>query len=239
MFNEIESAGDRIHSITKIPKQNQKEKSCLYYLLNFEIWGSYKEWGTKDLPSRRNTALGNLTHLTTIMIYDIKEFKLNHLQYSKYVSQILLWLTKCLAYYDIIKTILTKKKVDNESLDGSEKRIVINNHFPLPKETTKIASIDYNGNDNDPDTNLNLAKIYEEEKDSSYNIMSEKSKGIVKSRWNSSRPNPKTDDIQRPRNVTSSIFSRDTTVEASDEVSKSKFIALIHSCFALIPRWDK
>lgn len=43
LFNEIDSAGDKIHAISKITREKTLHKKCLMYLWNFEIWGSFKE----------------------------------------------------------------------------------------------------------------------------------------------------------------------------------------------------
>lgn len=63
----MNSAGDRVKDI-----KNKPHKIALMYLINFEIWGTYKNSVNKGLLSRRDFALVSLGHLTTSAFYEIK-----------------------------------------------------------------------------------------------------------------------------------------------------------------------
>lgn len=121
MLNEIDSAGDKIHDISKIKYTPTMYKSCLLYFWNFEIWGSYKKSERKTLCGRREVALNELNNLTNRLVIAIKEFQLNNTNYEKYVSSIIMNISKVLLYFDILRTTLSKKKQELTVMDYSDK----------------------------------------------------------------------------------------------------------------------
>jgi hypothetical protein len=67
LVNKVDSAGDRLKDI-----RNKPYETTLMYLINFEIWGSYKSWANKGLLARREAALASLGHLTNESYYEIQ-----------------------------------------------------------------------------------------------------------------------------------------------------------------------
>jgi hypothetical protein len=67
LVNKADSAGDRLKDI-----RNKPYETTLMYLINFEIWGSYKSWANKGLLGRREAALASLASLTSESYYEIQ-----------------------------------------------------------------------------------------------------------------------------------------------------------------------
>ena len=215
---------------TEVPistSNSSRIKSFYYFLHNFEIWGSFNNSFFKGLVERRQTALLSLIRLTNYLVYEIKEFKNKHQNYDKYVSEVLWNIFKILIYFDLVKTLLLKKK-DFNSIDHSDKNIknyssLVSNNF----QKEKNSSIGKDFNQVEKIIKLNMSNIQEEDKESSYNLMSlnHKEEVFVKRR-RSSNSVRKIEEIKESislcRNPTASIFSNDTINDIQLEASRSK-----------------
>jgi len=97
-------------------------QSFYLFLNNFEIWGSFNNSSFKGLLDRRQEAILSLNHLIATLVFEIREFKSKHVNYGSYVNEVLANIIRIIIFFDLVKTILLKKK-DYNSIDSSDKQL--------------------------------------------------------------------------------------------------------------------
>lgn len=168
------------------------------------------------LLSRRQAALEELNLLWVTLLFHIKEFQNHNSNYGPRIIEILTRLIRLTIHYDVVRSILNKKKQEGMILVGQDQVIIHdvaqNSQSPLKPEKLSINSDPDHTNDKNW---LNLNNIEEEEKESSYNIMRNAATGKTQDRWISNQNFKKLESTSDTRQQTTSVISKLSSSKAN------------------------
>lgn len=168
------------------------------------------------LLARRQTALEELNLLCVTLLFQIKEFQNHNSNYGSRIVEILTKLIKLLIYYDVVRSILMKKKQEGTLLVGRDQVAVQgvenNSQSPLKIEKHSINS----DPDHSSDKNcFGLNNIEEEEKESSYSLMRNAASGKTQDRWAQNHNSKKLESTGDTRQQTTSVLSKLSSSKAN------------------------